>query len=148
MENILLERNRNIGDLGDQVTVKPGYGRNYLIPQGKAVRATKENQEAFEGRRSELEAAAADALNKAQARAAEFEGVVLEIARRASEEGKLFGSVAATDIIEAAAAVGKELDKVEVNLPEGAIKVIGEHDIDISLHPEVSITLKISVIAE
>jgi len=141
MEIILLERIRNLGDLGDQVTVKPGYGRNYLIPQGKAVRATKENQEAFEGRRSELEAAAADALNKAQARAAEFEGVVLEIARRASEEGKLFGSVAATDIIEAAAAVGKELDKVEVNLPEGAIKVIGEHDIDISLHPEVSITL-------
>ena len=148
MEIILLERIRNLGDLGDQVTVKPGYGRNYLIPQGKAVRATKENQEAFEGRRSELEAAAADALNKAQARAAEFEGVVLEIARRASEEGKLFGSVAATDIIEAAAAVGKELDKVEVNLPEGAIKVIGEHEIDISLHPEVSITLKISVIAE
>jgi len=148
MEIILLERIRNLGDLGDQVTVKPGYGRNYLIPQGKAVRATKENQEAFEGRRSELEAAAADALNKAQARAAEFEGVVLEIARRASEEGKLFGSVAATHIIEAAAAVGKELDKVEVNLPEGAIKVIGEHDIDISLHPEVSITLKISVIAE
>ena len=148
MEIILLERIRNLGDLGDQVTVKPGYGRNYLIPQGKAVRATKENQEAFEGRRSELEAAAADALNKAQARAAEFEGVVLEIARRASEEGKLFGSVAATDIIEAAAAVGKELDKVEVNLPEGAIKVRGEHDIDISLHPEVSITLKISVIAE
>ena len=128
MEIILLERIRNLGDLGDQVTVKPGYGRNYLIPQGKAVRATKENQEAFEGRRSELEAAAADALNKAQARAAEFEGVVLEIARRASEEGKLFGSVAATDIIEAAAAVGKELDKVEVNLPEGAIKVIGELD--------------------
>ena len=109
MEIILLERIRNLGDLGDQVTVKPGYGRNYLIPQGKAVRATKENQEAFEGRRSELEAAAADALNKAQARAAEFEGVVLEIARRASEEGKLFGSVAATDIIEAAAAVGKAL---------------------------------------
>jgi len=148
MEIILLERIRNLGDLGDQVTVKPGYGRNYLIPQGKAVRATKENQEAFEGRRAELEAAASDALNKAQARAAEFEGVVLEIARRASEEGKLFGSVAATDIIEAATTLGKELDKVEVNLPEGAIKVVGEHDIDISLHPEVSISLKISVIAE
>ena len=148
MEIILLERIRNLGDLGDQVTVKPGYGRNYLIPQGKAVRATKENQEAFEGRRSELEAAAADALNKAQARAAEFEGVVLEIARRASEEGKLFGSVAATDIIEAVKASGKELEKVEVNLPEAAIKVIGEHDVDISLHPEVGFTLKISVTAE
>ena len=148
MEIILLEKIRNLGDLGDQVTVKPGYGRNYLIPQGKAVRASKENQEAFEARRSELEAAASEALGKAQARAAEFEGVVLEIARRASEEGKLFGSVAVTDIIEAANASGKELDKVEVNLPEGAIKVIGDHEIGISLHPEVSITLKISVIAE
>ena len=148
MEIILLEKIRNLGDLGEQVTVKPGYGRNYLIPQGKAVRASKENQEAFEGRRSELEAAASDALSKANARAAEFEGLVLEIARRASEEGKLFGSVAVTDIIEAVTATGKELDKVEVNLPEGAIKVVGEHDIGISLHPEVSITLKVSVIAE
>ena len=148
MEIILLEKIRNLGDLGEQVTVKPGYGRNYLIPQGKAVRATKENQEAFEGRRAELEAAAADALSKAKARAAELEGLALEIARRASEEGKLFGSVAITDIIEAVTAAGKELDKVEVNLPEGAIKVIGEHDIDISLHPEVSLTLKISVVSE
>ena len=148
MEIILLEKIRNLGDLGQQVSVKAGYGRNYLVPQGKAVSATKENQEAFEGRRAELEAAASDALSKANARAAEFEGLVLEIARRASEEGKLFGSVAVTDIIEAVTATGKELDKVEVNLPEGAIKVVGEHDIGISLHPEVSITLKVSVIAE
>jgi len=148
MEVILLEKIRNLGDLGQQVSVKPGYGRNYLVPQGKAVRATKENQEAFEGRRAELEAAASEALSKAVARAAEFEGFVLEIARRASEEGKLFGSVAITDIIEAVTAAGKTLDKVEVNLPEGAIKVIGEHDVDVSLHPEVSLTLKISVTAE
>ena len=148
MEIILLEKIRNLGDLGDQVTVKPGYGRNYLIPQGKAVRASKENQEIFESRRAQLEAAASEALSKAQARAAELEGVVIEIARRASEEGKLFGSVAVSDIIEAVKATGKELDKVEVNLPEGAIKVIGEHDIDISLHPEVSLTLKVLVTAE
>jgi large subunit ribosomal protein L9 len=148
MDVILLEKIRNLGDLGDQVTVKPGYGRNYLVPQGKAVRATKENMEAFEGRRAELEAAASDSLSKAQARAAEFEDFVIEIARRASEEGKLFGSVAITDIIEAVTAAGKALDKVEVNLPEGAIKVIGEHDVDVSLHPEVSLTLKISVTAE
>lgn len=148
MEIILLEKIRNLGDLGDQVTVKPGYGRNYLIPQGKAVRATKENQQIFESRRAELEAAASEALSKAQARAAELEGVVIEIARRASEEGKLFGSVAVGDIIEAVKATGKELDKVEVNLPEGAIKVIGEHDIDISLHPEVNLTLKVLVTAE
>ncbi len=148
MEIILLEKIRNLGDLGEQVTVKPGYGRNYLIPQGKAVRATKENQQIFESRRAELEAAASEALSKAKARAAELEGVVIEIARRASEEGKLFGSVAVSDIIEAVNAAGKELDKVEVNLPEGAIKVIGEHDIDISLHPEVNLTLKVLVTAE
>jgi large subunit ribosomal protein L9 len=148
MEVILLEKIRNLGDLGSQVSVKPGYGRNYLIPQGKAVRATKENMEAFEGRRSELEANAKDALSKAEARAAEFEDVAIEIARRASEEGKLFGSVAITDIIEAVTAIGKELDKVEVNLPEGAIKVVGEHTVDISLHPEVNLSLKVTVIAE
>ena len=148
MEVILLEKIRNLGDLGQQVSVKPGYGRNYLVPQGKAVRATKENQEVFESRRAELEAAASEALSKAQARAAEFEGVVIEISRRASEEGKLFGSVAITDIIEAVSNTGKELDKVEVNLPEGAIKVIGEYDVVVSLHPEVSLILKISVTAE
>jgi len=148
MEVILLEKIRNLGDLGAQVSVKPGYGRNYLIPQGKAVRATKENMEVFESRRSELEANAQDALSKAEARAADFEGVAIEIARRASEEGKLFGSVAITDIIEAVTAIGKELDKVEVNLPEGAIKVVGEHTVDISLHPEVNLSLKVTVIAE
>lgn len=148
MEIILLEKIRNLGDLGAQVSVKPGYGRNYLIPQGKAVRATKENKEVFESRRTELEANAMDALAKAQARAAELENVAIEIARRASEEGKLFGSVAIADIIEAVAAIGKELDKVEVNLPEGAIKVIGEHTVDISLHPEVNLSLKVTVISE
>ena len=148
MDVILLEKIRNLGDLGAQVSVKPGYGRNYLIPQGKAVRATKENQEVFDSRRAELEANAMDALAKAQARAAEFEDVTIEIARRASEEGKLFGSVAITDIIEAAAAIGKQLDKVELNLPEGAIKIVGEHTVDISLHPEVNLSLKVNVIAE
>ena len=148
MEVILLEKIRNLGDLGAQVSVKPGYGRNYLIPQGKAVRATKENMEVFESRRTELEANAKDALSKAEARAAEFEDVAIEIARRASEEGKLFGSVAITDIIEAVSAIGKHLDKVEVNLPEGAIKVVGEHTVDISLHPEVNLSLKVTVIAE
>ena len=148
MDIILLEKIRNLGDLGDQVTVKPGYGRNFLIPQGKAVRATKANQEVFESRRAELELAATEALDKATARAAEFEGATIEIARRASEEGKLFGSVAVTDIIDAVTASGRTLDKVEVNLPEGAIKVIGDYEIAISLHPEVSFNLKISVVPE
>ncbi|HEC27644.1 MAG TPA: 50S ribosomal protein L9 [Gammaproteobacteria bacterium] len=148
MEIILLEKIRNLGDLGAQVSVKPGYGRNYLIPQGKAVRATKENKKIFESRRTELEANAMDALAKAEARAAELENVAIEIARRASEEGKLFGSVTISDIIEAVAVIGKELDKVEVNLPEGAIKVVGEHIVDISLHPEVNLSLKVTVISE
>lgn len=148
MDIILLEKIRNLGDLGDQVTVKPGYGRNFLIPQGKAVRATKANQEVFESRRAELELAAKEALDKATARAAEFEGVTIEIARRASEEGKLFGSVAVTDIIDAVTTSGLTLDKVEVNLPEGAIKVIGDYEVAISLHPEVSFNLKISVVPE
>ncbi|MEA1889607.1 MAG: 50S ribosomal protein L9 [Pseudomonadota bacterium] len=148
MDIILLEKIRNLGDLGAQVSVKPGYGRNYLIPQGKAVRATKENKKTFESRRAELEANASKALAKAEARAAELEKIVIEIARRASEEGKLFGSVAITDIIEAVSALGQELDKVEVNLPEGAIKVVGEHAVDISLHPEVSLSLKVTIISE
>jgi large subunit ribosomal protein L9 len=148
MEVILLEKIRNLGDLGDQVTVKPGYGRNYLIPQGKAVSATDKNKEVFESRRAELEKAAADALGTAQARAEKLEGLEVNIARRASEEGKLFGSVAVTDIIEAVRETGNELDKVEVSLPEGAIKVTGDHEIGVLLHPEVSLTLKIIVTAE
>ncbi len=148
MEVILLEKIRNLGDLGAQVSVKPGYGRNYLIPRGKAVKATKENKEIFESRRTELEANAMDALAKAEARATELENVAIEIARRASEEGKLFGSVTISDIIEAVNVIGKELDKVEVNLPEGAIKVVGEHTVDISLHPEVNLSLKVTVISE
>ena len=148
MEIILLEKIRNLGDLGDKVTVKPGYGRNYLIPTGKAVRATPENMEIFEKRRAELEKAANDAMTRAQGRAHDFEDLVVEISRRASEEGKLFGSVAVGDIVDAVTAMGKELDKVEVNLPEGAIKVIGEHQVDIALHPEVNVTITINVVAE
>ncbi len=148
MEIILLEKIRNLGDLGAQVSVKPGYGRNYLIPQGKAVRATKENKEVFESRRTELEANAKDALARAKFRAAELENVAIEIARRASEEGKLFGSVTISDIIEAVTALGKELDKVEINLPGGAIKTVGEHTVDISLHPEVNLSLKVTVVSE
>jgi large subunit ribosomal protein L9 len=148
MEIILLEKIRNLGDLGDKVTVKPGYGRNYLIPTGKAVRATPENMEIFEKRRAELEKAAKDAMTHAKGRAHDFEDLVVEISRRASEEGKLFGSVAVGDIVDAVTAMGKELDKVEVNLPEGAIKVVGEHQVDIALHPEVNVTITINVVAE
>ena len=148
MEIILLEKIRNLGDLGDQVTVKPGFGRNYLIPQGKAVRATEENKKIFESRRAELEKAAKDALTRAKGRAKAMEDLVLEISRRASEEGKLFGSVSVNDIVEAAAGKDVELDKVEVNLPSGAIKVTGEQVIEIALHPEVTVEVKVVVLPE
>ena len=148
MEIILLEKIRNLGDLGEQVSVKPGYGRNYLIPNGKAVSATAENKEIFESRRAELEKAASDSLTRANGRAKGMEDLVVEITQRASEEGKLFGSVGINEIIEAAAAKDIELDKSEVNLPTGPIKLIGEYEVEVALHPEVSLTIKVAVLAE
>jgi large subunit ribosomal protein L9 len=148
MEVILLEKIRNLGDLGDQVSVKPGYGRNYLIPQGKAVNATPENKEIFESRRAELEKAASDALTRANGRARAMEDLVLEIAQRASDEGKLFGSVGIHEIVDTAAGKEIEIDKSEVNMPTGAIKLTGEYEIEIALHPEVTTTIKVVVVAE
>ena len=148
MEVILLEKIRNLGDLGDQVSVKPGYGRNYLIPEGKAVNATPENKEIFESRRAELEKAANDALTRATGRARAMEELVLEIAQRASDEGKLFGSVGIHEIVDAAAAKDIEIDKSEVHMPTGAIKLTGEYDVEVALHPEVTVAIKIIVAAE
>jgi large subunit ribosomal protein L9 len=148
MEIILLEKIRNLGDLGEQVSVKPGYGRNYLIPNGKAVSATAENKEIFEGRRAELEKAASDTLTQANGRAKGMEDLVIEITQRASEEGKLFGSVGIHEIVEAAASKDIELDKAEVNMPTGPIKTTGEYEVEIALHPEVSVTIKVAVLAE
>ena len=148
MEVILLEKIRNLGDLGDQVSVKPGYGRNYLIPQGKAVNATPENKEIFESRRAELEKAANDALTRATGRARAMEELVLEIVQRASDEGKLFGSVGIHEIVAAAAAKDIEIDKSEVHMPTGAIKLTGEYDVEVALHPEVTVAIKIIVAAE
>ena len=148
MEVILLEKIRNLGDLGDQVSVKPGYGRNYLIPQGKAVNATPENKEIFESRRAELEKAANDALTRATGRARAMEELVLEIVQRASDEGKLFGSVGIHEIVDAAAAKDIEIDKSEVHMPTGAIKLTGEYDVEVALHPEVTVAIKSIVAAE
>lgn len=148
MEVILLEKIRNLGDLGDQVSVKPGYGRNYLIPQGKAVNATPENKEIFESRRAELEKAANDALTRATGRARAMEELVLEIVQRASDEGKLFGSVGIHEIVDAAAAKDIEIDKSEVHMPTGAIKLTGEYDVEVAMHPEVTVAIKIIVAAE
>lgn len=148
MQVILLEKIANLGNLGDLVTVKPGYARNYLVPQGMATAATEENIKKFEERRVELEKASADKLQAAQARAGEMEGQQVEIASRASEEGKLFGSVGVQEIAEAFTAKGLELNKSEVRLPEGPIKEIGEHEVVISVHTEVDFNVVVAVVAE
>ena len=148
MEVILLEKVSNLGGLGDKVNVRPGYGRNFLIPQGKAVSATEQNVAAFEARRAELEKAAADIMAAAQARADKLEGMTVTIASNAGDEGKLFGSVGTQDIADACTAAGVEVAKSEVRMPTGAIREVGEFDIDIQLHSDVTATVKVAVVAE
>ncbi len=148
MQVILLDKVANLGKLGEEVKVRPGYGRNYLIPNGKAVMATPDNKAYFEERRAELEKASADALTAAQARADQLNDVTVEIARKAGDEGKLFGSVGTVDIAEAISATGAEVNKQEVRLPEGALRNIGEYDIELHLHADVNTTVKVKVIAE
>jgi len=149
MEVILLENISNLGGLGDKVDVKAGFGRNYLIPQGKAVPATEANTAEFEARRSELEAAAAQALGAAESRAEAINALgLISIAANAGEEGKLFGSVGTRDIAEAVAAAGCDIDKSEVRLPEGALRELGEYEIAIQLHGNVAAAVAIAVIPE
>ena len=148
MQVILLEKIVNLGNLGDLVNVKPGYARNYLVPQGLATIATEANKAAFEGRRQELEKASADKLQAAQARSKELAGQTVEIASRASDEGKLFGSVGLVEISEAFAAKGLELNKSEIQLPEGPLKTVGDYEVAVSVHSEVSFTINVKVIAE
>ena len=148
MNVILLEKINKLGALGDQVSVKAGFGRNFLIPQGKALLATEANVKMFEGRRAELEAAAAESLGSANARAEELNGKEVVIVRKAGEEGRMFGSVNNTDVAEALVAAGAKVEKREVRLPEGAIRELGEYDIDIHLHSDVNATVKVIVEAE
>ncbi len=149
MEIILLEKITNLGGLGDQVKVANGYGRNYLIPQGKAVPATAENIAEFEARRAELEKHASDALVAAQAKGRELELLTVEIERKAGDEGKLFGSVGTRDIAEALTEkVDFEVKKSEVRLPDGALRLVGEYDIDVNLHTDVTCVVKVHVVAE
>ena len=148
MEVILLEKVANLGALGDRVTVKAGYGRNYLIPQAKAVAATADNIEAFESRRAELEKEAAQILSAAEARATAVAALELTISANAGEEGKLFGSVGARDIAQAAADAGVELDRSEIRLPDGPVREVGEYAIEVGLHPEVETSLKVIVVPE
>ncbi len=148
MNIILLEKVTNLGDLGDKVSVKSGYGRNFLIPSGKAVLATADRIAEFEMRRASLEKVADERLVQAQARAESVEKLSLKITHQAGEEGKLFGSVGLSDIIKASADAGVELEKQEIKLPEGALRQIGEFEIAVHLHTDVVATLKLEVVAE
>ena len=149
MNVILLDKVANLGSLGDNVLVKSGFARNFLFPQGKAVPATKANLEMFEARRAELEAKVAEELATAEARAAKVaELAEVTIASKAGDEGKLFGSIGTRDIADAICEAGVEVVKAEVKMPEGAIRELGEFDLAIQLHPEVTATIKVAVIAE
>jgi large subunit ribosomal protein L9 len=149
MEVILLEKIGRLGDIGDQVNVKPGFGRNYLIPYGKAVSATSANKTKFEAQRAELEKAAADKLTQATGRARAISEIAsLTITANASEEGKLFGSVGPREIEEAFEALGEAVNKSEVLMPEGPIRDIGEYDVELLLHSDVICTIKVIVAAE
>jgi large subunit ribosomal protein L9 len=148
MELILLQKVRNLGTLGDKVNVKPGYGRNFLLPQGKAVRANAANLAAFEQRRAEYEAKANTALAEAQTRLANLADVAVTISAHASAEGKLVGSVSPRDIAEALRAAGQHVSKGEVILSEGPLRNIGEYDVPVSLHADVQTTVKVIIVSD
>jgi len=148
MNVILLEKVNNLGDLGDQVNVKAGYGRNFLIPQGKAVSATADNVAKFEARRAELEKTAAEKLAAAEARKAALGELTVTIPQKAGEEGKLFGSVGTSDIASAISDAGVEVSKSEIRLPEGALRHVGEFEIDVEFHTDVIATITVEIVPE
>jgi large subunit ribosomal protein L9 len=148
MEVILLEKIANLGNLGDKVKIKGGYGRNYLVPQGKAVPATAQKIAEFEARRAELEKSAADKLNAAQALADKLGKLEIIIAHKAGDEGRLFGSVGTHNIAEAIVLAGGEVQKQQIRLPHGSIRQTGDYDIDINLHSDVTLTMSIKVVSE
>jgi large subunit ribosomal protein L9 len=148
MELILLQKVTNLGNLGDKVTVKPGFGRNFLVPQGKAVPATATNLAEFEARRAEYEAKAKASLEGAEGRQAKLEGATVTIAANASTEGKLYGSVGPRDIAEALTAAGIPVEKAEVVMGEGPLRNIGEHEVVVHLHADIDATVKVIVVPE
>ncbi|MGW8367977.1 MAG: 50S ribosomal protein L9 [Gammaproteobacteria bacterium] len=148
MDVILLEKIENLGDIGDQVKVRPGYGRNFLLPQGKAALATAENVAKLEARRAELESKAADELTAAQQRAKQFEGFALTIPAKAGTEGKLFGSIGTADIAEACENAGIPVEKREVRMADGPIRIAGEHEVELHLHSDVAVVIPVTVVAE
>lgn len=148
MEIILMQKVANLGNIGDKVKVKAGYGRNYLLPQGKATLATPENVAKFEARRAEFEKAAKDEQASAQARAAKLEGFKLTLTAKAGGEGKLFGSVGNSDIVEALKKAGHTVERAEVRMPNGPIRQAGEHVVQLHLHTDVNVELPVIVVGE
>jgi len=148
MQIILLQRIVNLGKLGETVDVKPGYGRNYLIPQGKALPATKANIEKFEARRAELEAEEAREVATAQTRADALTDVNVIMRAKSGDEGKLFGSIGTRDIAEALTNSGLEVDRSEIKLPEGTLRQIGEYNVDIQLHHDVTASILVTILSE
>jgi large subunit ribosomal protein L9 len=148
MQVILLEKVVNLGGLGEVVRVKDGYARNFLIPQGKAKRATPENLADFETRRGELEAAQSVALTAAQEKGAKLDGLMLQITQKAGVDGRLFGSVNNHDISEAVKAQGVEIERSMIRLPQGPLKQVGDYELAIALHSDVVVHIKVSVLGE
>lgn len=148
MEVILLEKIQNLGKLGDKVKVKPGYGRNYLIPRKKAVPATPDNIAKFEAQRAELERVQQAALDEAQGRAAALNGLEVVIVAKAGSEGRLYGSVGTAEICEALAGMGHSIEKREIRLPEGALRMVGRHPVELALHSDVEASIEVVVAAE
>ena len=148
MQVILLEKIVNLGGLGDVVKVRDGFARNFLIPHGKAKRATPANVAEFERRRADLEQAQADALAKAQEKAAKLEGLMVQITQKAGVDGKLFGSVTNVDVSEALKAHGFDVPKAAIRMPQGPLKQVGDHPIKVALHADVVVTITVSVLGE
>jgi large subunit ribosomal protein L9 len=148
MEIILLQKVANLGKIGDRVKVKSGYGRNFLLPQGKATLATADNIAKFEARRAEFEKAAREELTAAQGRAAKLQNLKLSITAKAGGEGKLFGSVGTSDVAEALKKAGHAVERAEVRLPQGPIRQAGEHTIQVHLHTDVTVDVPLTIIPE
>jgi len=148
MDVILLTKVANLGNIGDRVKVKSGYGRNFLLPKGKATLATPDNVKKFEARRAELEKLAREQLAEAEKRAAAFKDYKLEISAKAGTEGKLFGSIGTADIAEAATKAGHKLARAEVRLPTGPLRTVGEHVVAVHLHTDIDIQLPVVITAE
>lgn len=148
MQVILMEKVANLGGLGDVVKVKDGFARNFLIPQGKAKRATETNLKAFEARRAELEKAQAELLAQAQARAAKLEGLMIQITQKAGVDGRLFGSVTNYDVVDALKKQGIEVERAQVRMPQGPLKQVGDYPLQVALHTDVVATITVSVLGE